>query len=296
MTQREVVKTVQLSIIIPCFNEEETIGDQLESLASQSWNKPWEIIVSDNGSTDATLSTLERYRVKLPNLRLVDSSDRKGAAHARNIGALAANSEALAFCDADDVVGLNWVSAIGKALQNHDFVASRFDIEKLNDSWIRATHQMPQENEIRHYANPPYLKHAGGSGLGVKRTLHEAVGGFEESLDVLEDTDYCWRIQRMGTDLHFVSDAVVHVRYCIKLGDIIQQSFSWGMGNVFLYKKYRLLGMPDYDWHSGLLVWKAILKQFLRIRNKANLCAWIWQFAWKTGRLAGCYKYRVFAP
>ncbi len=287
---------MKLSIIIPCFNTEKCIGDQLESLASQRWNKPWEIIVSNNGSTDGTLSILERYKIKLPNLRIVESSDRRGAAHARNVGALAANGEALVFCDADDVVGLNWLTAIGEALQKHDFVASRFDIEKLNDPWIKTIRGKGQQKELMIYENPPYLTHAGGSGLGVKRALHEAVGGFNESMSVLEDTDYCWRIQLSGTDLHFVPTAVVHIRFKNKLGNIFRQAFSWGLGNVFIYKKYRLMGMPDYDWRSGVRVWKTILKQFPRIRNKANLSEWIWKFAWRIGRLIGCCKYRVFAP
>ena len=287
---------MKLSVIVPCFNGEETIGDQLDSLASQHCNRLWEIIVSNNGSTDGTLTVLERYKKKLSNLRIVDSSDQKGAAHARNVGALAANGEAIAFCDADDVVGLNWVAEIGEALQKHDFVASRFDIEKLNDPWIRTIHGNRQKKELGIYQNPPFLRHAGGSGLGVKRALHEAVGGFDESMGVLEDTDYCWRIQLLGTDLHFVPAAVVHVRFREKLGDIYRQAFSWGLGNVFIYKKYRLLGMPEYNWRSGVRVWKGILKQFPRIRNKANLAAWMWKFAWRTGRLIGCFKYRVLAP
>ena len=287
---------MKLSVIVPCFNSEETIGDQLDSLASQHCNRLWEIIVSNNGSTDGTLAVLERYKKKLSNLRIVDSSDQKGAAHARNVGALAANGEAIAFCDADDVVGRNWVAEIGEALQKHDFVASRFDIEKLNDPWIRTIHGNRQKKELGIYQNPPFLRHAGGSGLGVKRALHEAVGGFDESMGVLEDTDYCWRIQLLGTDLHFVPTAVVHVRFREKLGDIYRQAFSWGLGNVFIYKKYRLLGMPEYNWRSGVRVWKGILKQFPRIRNKANLAAWMWKFAWRTGRLIGCFKYRVLAP
>ena len=287
---------MELSVILPCFNDEETIADQLESLTSQCWSRPWEIIVSNNGSTDGTLSILERYKIKFPNLRIVDSSDRKGAAHARNVGALTANGEALVFCDADDVVGLNWLASIGEALQRHDFVASRFDFEKLNDPWIQVIRGKGQQKELMTYENPSYLRHAGGCGLGVKRTLHEAVGGFDESMGVLEDTDYCWRIQLLGTDLHFVPVAVVHIRLKNKLGDIFRQAFFWGLGNVFMYKKYRPLGMPDYDWRSGVRGWKATLMQFPRIRNKPNLAAWIWGFAWQIGRLIGCCKYRVFAP
>ena len=81
-----------------------TIGAQLEALANQSWPEAWEI-------------------TQLLHLRLVDSSDRPGASHARNVGARAATAPALAFCDADDEVGPGWVAAMGNALVRHDFVA-----------------------------------------------------------------------------------------------------------------------------------------------------------------------------
>jgi len=72
---------MKLSVIIPCFNAATTV--QLEALAHQHWCEPWEVIVSNNGSTDETVAIVEQYQEKLSNLRIVDSSDQRGAAHAR---------------------------------------------------------------------------------------------------------------------------------------------------------------------------------------------------------------------
>jgi len=47
------------------------------------------VIISNNGSTDETVAIVEQYQDKLPNLRIVDSSDQRGAAPHRNVGALA---------------------------------------------------------------------------------------------------------------------------------------------------------------------------------------------------------------
>jgi len=68
-----------------------------------------EVIVSDNGSTDGTVAVVEQYQEKPPNLRVVDSSDRRGAAHAGGC------RRGLAFCDADDEVAPGWVAAMGEA-------------------------------------------------------------------------------------------------------------------------------------------------------------------------------------
>jgi GT2 family glycosyltransferase len=203
--------TPQFSVIIPCRNMGATIGSQLEALAQQSWSQPWEIIVSDNGSKDDSVRVVERFAARLPQLRLVDSSDRPGAAHARNVGVRAAAGPALAFCDADDEVGAGWLAAMGTALARHEFVACRLDTRKLNRAWVRH----PQEYGLQELSYPPYLPVAGGCSVAVKRVVHEEVGGFDESARVapLEDTDYCIRVQLQGVPLVFAADAVVHYRY-----------------------------------------------------------------------------------
>ena len=88
---------MQLSVVIACYNAARTIGGQLESLARQEWSEPWEVIVADNGSTDGSAAIAEQYRSRLPSLRVVDASARRGQAYARNVGAKAARGVALAF-------------------------------------------------------------------------------------------------------------------------------------------------------------------------------------------------------
>jgi glycosyltransferase involved in cell wall biosynthesis len=52
---------MNLSVVIPCFNAAETITNQLEALSSEKYSETWEIIISDNGSTDQTLLIVEQY-------------------------------------------------------------------------------------------------------------------------------------------------------------------------------------------------------------------------------------------
>ncbi len=292
---------VKLSVIIPCFNAADTITIQLEALAIQHWSESWEIIVSDNGSTDESVAIVEQYRKRLPNLRLVDSSKRKGSAHARNVGASAATGEALAFCDADDQVASGWVAAMGEALSKHDFVACRREYEKLNEPWTIKYRKLSQLDGLQEYTYPPYLPHASGSTLGVKRSIHKAVGGFDETMLRLPDTDYCWRIQLAGTKLHFVSDAVIHYRFRHTIEGIYHQARLWGKYNVLLYKKYRGLDMPKLSWKTSAItsvqVWLRLLRKLPKIvfGNKESRASWAWKLGWHVGRLQGCIKYRVFA-
>lgn len=286
---------MKLSVIIPCYNAADTITAQLEALASQHWSEPWEVIVADNRSTDESMVIVKQYRERLPNLRIADASARQGQPYALNVGARAAVGDALTFCDADDMVGSGWVAAMGEALSRYDFVACRFEIEKLNAPWVQKSRGNPQPDGVQKYNHPPYLPHAGGGTLGVKRSLYEAIGGFDESLPLLHDTDYCWRLQLAGTELHFVPDAVVHVRYRDTLGGIYRQARGYAEYNVLLYKRYRPLGMPQLSWKTGVKAWVRLFRRLLRIRSKASLARWVWQFGWCMGRLQGSFKHRVLA-
>ena len=285
---------MKLSVIIPCLNAADTIAVQLEALASQGWSEPWEVIVSDNGSTDVTLKIVERYREHLPNLRIVNSSDRRGAAHARNVGVLAATGDAFLFCDADDEIAQGWLAAMCEAVFRHDFVTCRLDSEKLNAPWLQKSWKNAQQDGPIQF-HPPYLPFGGSFSIGVKRSLHEAVGGFDESMLAFEDADYCWKIQLAGTKLHFISDATVFYRYPKKFVRMYHQMCALGENAALLYKRYQPLGMPELSqtWKTAIFILIKLLKMLLRIRSKQDLAVWVRAFGMRMGRLQGSIKHRV---
>lgn len=298
MIQRPMSQApLKLSVVIPCLNAAGTIAQQLDALTRQSWPDGWEVIVADNGSTDGSREIVESYRDRLPGLKLVDASDRRGQAHARNLGAAAASGDAFLFCDADDVVAPGWLEGMGRALAVHDFVACRYDNEKLNPVWVQRTHLNPQKEGLTAYDYPPFLPHAGGGGLGVRRAVHEAVGGFDESMPALEDTDYCWRIQLAGHAFHFAPEAVVYIRHRHDPRSIYRQGVSYGLHNVLIYQKYRSRGMPRLGWTPGALRWaKLLLKTPLMLLTREGRSRWLWQLGWRVGRVKGCWRYGVMAP
>ena len=181
--------------------------------------------------------------------------------------------------------------------RSHEFVACRYDNEKLNPAWVQRTHLNPQREGLTAYDYPPFLPHAGGGGLGVRRTVHEAVGGFDESLPALEDTDYCWRIQLAGHGFHFAPDAVVNIRHRHDPRSIFRQGVSYGRHNVLIYSRYRPRGMPRLGVLPGVLRWgKLLLKTPLMLLTREGRSRWLWQMGWRLGRIQGCFVYRVVAP
>jgi glycosyltransferase involved in cell wall biosynthesis len=284
---------MKLSVIIPCRNAVKTIEVQLRALCHQQWHGGWEVIVADNGSTDGTQDVVAGFYGRLPALRLVDASARRGAAHARNIAVKESSGEALAFCDADDEVGIGWLTAMGNALTRHDFVASRMDVDKLNPPWLAVSLNNVQGKELRRAYYPPFLLHAGSSGMGVKRVVHDKVGGFDESLREREDTDYCFRIQLKGNMLHFAADATIHIRYSEKPEALFRQARRWARYQVLLYKRHGG-GMPlDRPWSSYLQTWRDLIGCMPRVFKPETRPAWMKTVGTQIGLLEGAIRYRV---
>src|SRR5204862_175427 len=84
-----------VSVLIPVRNAARLLPDQLNALAAQDYDGPWEVVVADNGSSDGSASVARRLAGRLPSLRVVDASGRRGAGPARNAGAAALQALAL---------------------------------------------------------------------------------------------------------------------------------------------------------------------------------------------------------
>ncbi|MEQ8857644.1 MAG: glycosyltransferase family A protein [Pseudomonadales bacterium] len=274
---------MKLSVVVPCFNASTTLRDQLNALSRQSL-PPWEVIVADNGSSDDSRRVALGFADRLPRLKVIDASARRGASAARNAGAAAATGDYLAFCDADDEVDDAWVENLARAFGAHDFVASRFDFERLNPG-RRVTHEQQSGLQCCKYG---FLPHAGGCGLGLPRSLHLAVGGFDESVRFLEDTDYCWKIQLRGTPLAFAADAVVHVRQRENPRQMLKQARTWACSEVQLYKRYRGVGLRGPNNLAALREWLRIpWFVFQAMRGRRSWHALAWRVGTRLGHLQG---------
>jgi glycosyltransferase involved in cell wall biosynthesis len=282
----------RLSIVIPCYNSEATLGEQLSALADQTTRYSWEVLVADNGSRDKTIGIATAFRDRIPNLRIVDATARRGAAFARNAGARAARGTVLLFCDADDVMGAGYLESMGRALDQHQFVACRYDFQKLNASWLAAARGGAGQGQGQGLAGGychPTLPYAGAGGLGIAKRVHEAVNGFDMTLKAMagqEDTDYCIRVQLAGTPLVFVPDAVMHVRFRETVSGVFTQAWAWAESGAHVQRRYapgsQSASFPRTAYDLGRhLVWKLI-----RVRSKADAAQLIWLAGWCGGLLS----------
>lgn len=280
--------------MIPTFNGAQVIRDQLDSIARQNGSDGIEVIVSDNGSTDGTLDLVRPYAGSFGRLTVLDSSSRRGVAHARNAGAEAATGDAIIFCDQDDVVGAEWLAAMRSALVAHPFVAARLDHRRLNPGWTRQYFGEPQAAGLAN-TTPPYLPYAWGGTIGVHRDIHIATGGFDESFGQGgEDNDYCYRLQRSGTPLTFVPGAVIHYRHRQRLSAIYEQSHGYGLASARVLKRYQDRGMGRPSQLRAIGAWISLpLLTPVRVRSQAGRARLVSRLGWRVGRLEGSIKDRV---
>jgi dolichyl-phosphate beta-glucosyltransferase len=94
---------LDVSIVIPAYNEEARIAPTIEKTAALLASLPlrWEIVVVDDGSSDGTVALCERLAETLPGLRVLATSPNRGKGHAVRVGMLAAHGRVRVMCDAD---------------------------------------------------------------------------------------------------------------------------------------------------------------------------------------------------
>lgn len=286
-------RALTASVIISAHNAERTLTAQLDALSTQTTRDPFEVIVVDNASTDDTLGVALAYQQHLPTLRATTAPWHASAGHGRNRGAHLAHAPLLLFCDADDIVDSDWVTALTQALHTDDLVGGRVDRDHLNSAQTRAWRPGTGTGLLHGFAFLPY---ASAANVGIHATLFQQIGGFDEQLACGEDIDLCWRAQLAGATLGYAPDALVHYRLRTTLPATLRQLYGFGRAHPTLYRRYRHVGMPPstHTAYNPTAAWAQIchlVPHALRSRDAfTTLCATL---AFRAGRVTGSVTNRV---
>jgi len=232
---------VELSVVVPVLDAGTMLAEQLTALARQADAPDFEVVVADNGSTDGCLDRVPEF-AGLLSVRVVDAGDRRGAAHARNVGAAHAHGAWLAFCDADDVVDPGWLAGLWSAREEGVVVTGPCDVVRLNPEELRATRSGPGAALSLMPGPCGFLWFAMSCNLMVSAADFARIGGWDESLRYGEDVDLSWRAQLAGLTLRFAPGAVVHYRYRDSIGDTMRQVRRHAVSEVELFRRFRRSG------------------------------------------------------
>lgn len=278
-----------ISVIVPVFDGLPWLREQLEALADQQCDEPWEVVVADNGSTDGSIELVLEWAKRWDAIRLIDASKRRGPAAARNIGVSVAKGDRLAFCDADDRVEAGWLAALSEGLNHADVVAGIFDFMDANP---QADKRLPQPAPMNQHV---FLPAGLAANLAVSRRAFEAVGGFAEEVLVGEDVDLCWRLQLAGYAFDLSRQAIVRKRGRYGLRKIFRTCFGYGASGPHLYSRHRAAG-AGRDFLRPVKTWAWLLVTIPRLTQPGFRRLWVSNLGVRVGRLVGSARHRVFFP
>jgi glycosyltransferase involved in cell wall biosynthesis len=213
------------AVVIPAFNRERFIGTAVESALAQTLPAD-EIIVVDDGSTDRTAEIVERYPPPVRLIRIENNG--AGPSRPRNVGIKSAHSEYITLLDSDDRLEPTVVErhqelfklqpGIGLICNNFATIRLKhgeFHGKTFNEATV--VQALPKEcigvstyrirSEVAHdaYCTGNFVKTSSAS---FPRATWEAVGGFDETLEVSEDYDFFMKIIA-GHDVVYIDEPLV---------------------------------------------------------------------------------------
>ncbi|MDQ6887484.1 MAG: glycosyltransferase [Gemmatimonadota bacterium] len=253
------------SIVVPVYNGAATVGECVASLLAMRLDRArFEIVVVDNGSTDATLDMLRGFG---DQLRVLGEPTR-GAAAARNRGIREALGRVVAFTDADCVVDEEWLGALLESLADPTIgvvggtVLSRTPCNRIErfGEMIHDQRTAIEDNNI------PYV--ITGNWASPRDVLLE-VGLFDESLQRGQDVDLSWRIHRAGYRFVYQPRARVFHRNEHTLWGLVQEGFVHGVHGVRVRDKHLALE-PRHGLSRGTSPGKRLGRDLRQLARKGD--------------------------
>jgi len=274
----------RLSIIIPVYNAQDTLAEQLEAVLDQL-DDEMELLIVDNRSTDQSRQIAEAFAERDRRIRVANASERPGEPHARNVGVQEAHSDHFAFCDADDVIGAGWATAMRDALEEFDFVTGPVDVDKLNPRWLAGFRGRSLFDKLPRTAGGVAFAH--GCNFGVRRSAAASIGGFDETVMIGCDVDFALRLHRAGVALHWVPGAVVHYRHRGSTKERMRQAYAFGRAQ---YHHQTLVGEPNDLVHrlrrqTRRIGW--LVTSSPKLSSRAHRAAWTWTLSVVLGEIRG---------
>jgi len=229
------MNTTHVSVVIPALNEERYINRCLVSVFEQDYPRDrMEVVIVDNGSTDATASIARQFPVQLIR------EEQRGIARARNAGIRAARGEIVAFLDADCIAKPSWLRVLLSGSDDGKIGCFVGDILPMQGGGLISDYIHDRSlisQEVLLSSSPPV---AAGANIAYRKSVFDEIGYFDEKFTEGEDGDLFWRfVKSKRFQYRFQRQAVVLHPHPSSVSVLLRRTFRTGKGIAMFRLKHR---------------------------------------------------------
>lgn len=260
----------RISVVVCSFNGARTIRDCLEGLLRLEYPN-YEVIVVNDGSSDATVTVTQEYGFRLINIK------NGGLSNARNIGLKEAAGEIVAYIDDDAYPDPHWLTYLASSFMkwNHAGIGGP-NITPPGDGPVAECVANAPGGPIHVLLSDQEAEHIPGCNMAFRKSALELVGGFDPHFRVAgDDVDLCWRLQGKGWTLGFSPAAVVwhHRRNSVRA--YLRQQLNYGRAEALLERKWpeKYNGIGHVHW-AGRIYNRGLMKGLTFRRERIYHGVW----------------------
>jgi GT2 family glycosyltransferase len=234
-----------ISVIVCSYNGARTIGDCLEGLAGLDYPR-FEVIVVDDGSSDATASIARMYGVR------VISTPNQGLSAARNTGLAAATAEIVAYTDDDARPDPHWLTYLAATFMDSSHAAvGGPNIAPPGDGSLAACVANAPGGPVHVLVSDTEAEHVPGCNMAFRKSALITIGGFDPRFRRAgDDVDVCWRLLDAGFTIGFSAAAMVWHHRRNSLRAYVKQQLGYGEAEALLEAKW-----PEKYNAAGHVAW-----------------------------------------
>lgn len=225
-----------VSVIVPAYNSEKTIGKCIDSLLAQNYPKnKYEIIIVDNNSSDLTVDIIKKYPVKI-----IYEKKYQSAYAARNAGIKVAQGSIIAFTDSDCAADKNWIRQGITAFSDKNVIGAGGKILSYDPkTWVelyeqrRASHD-PAKKMTPHHFTEKCAAISGGNAF-YKEKIFKELGFFDPDKTSGQDTRLSFAIQnKTKYQLVYIPQSVVYHKQAQTVNELREQNYRYGYYGFFI--------------------------------------------------------------
>ena len=239
----KLTKEYSLSMVVPCFNEEKTIGETIQTLLKLDYKNLKKIIVVDDCSTDGSYKIMRQFAKKYSRVIAVQTPNNTGnAAGAKNYGAKFVKTELIGFTDADSFPKKDSVrKMIGFFDDKNVGAVTASILVKRRENVLEAVQAIEYKviaftRKLMGIIEAIYV--TPGPLAVYRKKAFDKVGGFDEK-NLTEDIELTWAMVANGYKVEMSLLSEVYSVAPRKVLEWFKQRLRWNIGGIQTMNKYK---------------------------------------------------------